>query len=822
MAMPNVDPNAETAVSDTQASGSSGTAATLSIGARLADRYVVRAFLGEGGMGAVYRALDEKLEEDVALKVMRGAFATSELLRDEVRLAQRVTHPNVCRTYDLEEVDGLQLVKMEYVPGEPLSRVLARDGRLSIDRAVAIARQLAAGLAAAHAQGIVHRDLKPANIMLVGDRAVLMDFGLAQRVSAKSNVAGTPGYMPPEQLAGAEINQTTDLYALGCVLYEMLAGERVFEGSAIELAAKHASTKAPDLRTKRREVPSWLANAVAQLLAKRAGERTAGLRWLAGPRPRRWPIVLAGGALAAAIAAIAWRGHHGAADWSPEVEDLPRSPEAGTPMVFSPDGTQLAYVSNRGGVNQLVLHHLAHGSERMIAGGWGDPAWTRDGKALLVARGNHVFRLPLDAATPIDLGPGTTSADCGDVIVTRVDDPSGTRFEALEPGGRRVIYRAPASLFAARPTCDATGKRFLVAIGLTVPEHCTGDLFIVDRSGGEPRKVTSGGAACSGSFTPDGQSIVYAARRDGRVQIYAQPAAGDDRSAHRVTFDDGRDLFPDVSVDGLLAFTRVQLATTIFAGAGAAPSEPLQLAAGTFDAIVPTRDGTHPLVARTTVEDGMLLDVVDVASGSERRLAAGTWPYPSSDDSRVFFPDPEHRERLMAVPFGGGTPVEVARFPGTIVIAHGATDGAYALVATPRGLESYSADPGGALIQLQSDGLAIPAGHGGWRLIERPGEHIELGLNPPLTPPSLIRWTVTSTMLASGWIDDRRVAYANGEPNAFHVIDAETGEDRRVTTDRTLRQLSAIAADGVHWFTTEDDNRGTRHIMTNFGDRPWR
>jgi serine/threonine-protein kinase len=281
----------------------------IAIGERLGGRYLVTAFLGEGGMGAVYRAVDEKLGEDVALKVVRGN-ARSDALADETRLAQKVTHPNVCRTYDLEEIGGHQLVKMEYVAGETLVARLGALGRFAIDDAVRIARAIADGLSAAHAQGIVHRDLKPANVMLSGERVVLMDFGVARRIAGDSGkTAGTLGYMAPEQIANLAVDGAADLYALGCVLYEMLAGERVFASdNRIELAVRHVSVPAPDVRVRRPDTPRWLARAVARLLTKEPGPRALGIAALrAGPRRwRRLALPAAAFALAALGAGLAW------------------------------------------------------------------------------------------------------------------------------------------------------------------------------------------------------------------------------------------------------------------------------------------------------------------------------------------------------------------------------------------------------------------------------------------------------------------------------------------------------------------------------------
>ena len=206
-------------------------------GAVLAGRYRMVGLLGRGGMGEVYRADDLKLGQPVALK-----FLPADVERDperlerfltEVRMSLRVTHPNVCRVFDISQVDDRHFLSMEFVDGEDLASLLRRIGRLPEDKAVEIARQLCAGLAAAHDEDVLHRDLKPANIMIDGrGRAKITDFGLAgatQGISGRDAKEGTPQYMAPEQVSGGALTERTDIYALGLVLYELFTGRRAFE-----------------------------------------------------------------------------------------------------------------------------------------------------------------------------------------------------------------------------------------------------------------------------------------------------------------------------------------------------------------------------------------------------------------------------------------------------------------------------------------------------------------------------------------------------------------------------------------------------------------
>ena len=227
----------------------------------LGDRYRIVAMLGRGGMGEVYRADDLTLGQSVALKFLPAGFAHDsdrlERLRREVRLARQVSHPNVCRVYDIGELEGEQFLSMEYVEGEDLAHLLRRIGALPEVKALQISRQIAAGLAAAHDKGLIHRDLKPANVML-DDRGVVRvtDFGLAgsvEELSRGSAREGTPHYMAPEQLAGEGVSVRSDLYSLGLVMVELFTGKRAFEASSIEklieLRRTRSSTTISDMTT---------------------------------------------------------------------------------------------------------------------------------------------------------------------------------------------------------------------------------------------------------------------------------------------------------------------------------------------------------------------------------------------------------------------------------------------------------------------------------------------------------------------------------------------------------------------------------------------
>ncbi len=206
-------------------------------GTVLGGRYRIVSLIGRGGMGEVYRADDLKLGQTIALKFLptRTDARLEQRLYEEVRIGRQVSHPNVCRLYDIAELEGHLFITMEFVDGEDLASLLRRVGRLPNEKALAVARDLCAGLAAAHEKGVIHRDLKPGNVMIDGrGRARITDFGLAvvEERRAESVIAGTPAYMAPEQLEGEPASQQSDIYALGLILYEIFTGQRTFAASS--------------------------------------------------------------------------------------------------------------------------------------------------------------------------------------------------------------------------------------------------------------------------------------------------------------------------------------------------------------------------------------------------------------------------------------------------------------------------------------------------------------------------------------------------------------------------------------------------------------
>ena len=256
----------------------------LTTGSTFAGRYQVIEELGHGGMGRVYKVQDTKIGEKIALKLIRPEAGLDkkslERFSNELKLARKIRHKNVCQMFDLGDDQGTRYITMEYVHGEDLKQLIRKVGRLSPGQSVGIARQVCEGLEEAHKLGVVHRDLKPQNIMVDEDgKARIMDFGIARSLSGKSITGagvliGTPEYMSPEQVEGKEVNQRSDIYSLGVILYEMVTGRLPFIGETpISIAHKHKYEAPEDPKKFNTQVSDDIARVILKCLAKDEAKR---------------------------------------------------------------------------------------------------------------------------------------------------------------------------------------------------------------------------------------------------------------------------------------------------------------------------------------------------------------------------------------------------------------------------------------------------------------------------------------------------------------------------------------------------------------------
>ncbi len=268
--------------------------------ATLAQRYLVKSEIGRGSMAGVFAGWDHDREREVAIKVLRPEFGPTiiaERFHREIGFLSILDHPNILPILDSGEVDELVYFTMPFAQGDTLAARISEGGPLAVDEAVSVTQDLAAAIDYAHSKNIIHRDIKPENVVFIDDSALICDFGIAralvsagrERLSSSGLIVGTPEYMSPEQASGErDIDHTTDIYALGCVAYTMLAGEPPFSGPTTQaILAKHIASKVPSLRVVRPEVPEHVERAIEGALAKESQDRPA--------RAARFAATMAGG-----------------------------------------------------------------------------------------------------------------------------------------------------------------------------------------------------------------------------------------------------------------------------------------------------------------------------------------------------------------------------------------------------------------------------------------------------------------------------------------------------------------------------------------------
>jgi protein kinase-like protein len=410
-------------------------------GTVLAGRYRIVTLLGRGGMGEVYQADDLKLDHPVALKFLPDTLALdSQALsrfHAEVRIARQVSHPNVCRVYDIGDVDGLQFLTMEFIDGEDLASLLRRIKRLPPDKAVEVARQLCAGLAAAHDAGVIHRDLKPANVMIdKRGRTRITDFGvaaIARDVRGGDVLAGTPSYMAPEQLRGQDASIRSDVYSLGLVLYEIFTGRRAIDAKTLADAVLHHSSASP-ITTPSSWVPDLdpvVERAILRCLERDPDARPASAIHVSAALP-------GGDPLQAALAA--------GETPSPEMVAAAGTTEALRPAV---------------GLALLIASVIA-----MVAGAWASNqrsihARLRDGLSaeVLVHRAREIFAELGYSDPPADSAYGF-EYDMGYLTYDRLQFPAADRMSRLLIGRPPVVqfwYRESPEPLVAQFTASQFG-----------------------------------------------------------------------------------------------------------------------------------------------------------------------------------------------------------------------------------------------------------------------------------------------------------------------------------------------------------------------------
>jgi hypothetical protein len=700
----------DAALAETRATKGAGP--MLLEGTTLGERYKLVRLLGTGGMGAVYQATDLTLGKDVALKILH----TGEpgWLKDEVLLAQRVTHRNVCRTYDLEEAGGRHVIKMEYVAGQSLAAEL--KGPASVAHTLAVARAVCDGLDAAHREGVVHRDLKPQNILVeaVTGRIVLMDFGIARLTqdAGGGTFAGTPAYMAPEQFAGGAVDARADLYALGCVLFEMLAGKLPFPGKTVaECARLHREAPPPPLP----HTPAWLARVVHRLLEKDPDRRPATARAVLAlfePR-RRWPWIAGALTVLAAIGIVGLRWPH--PSWRPKVLSLEAYDGTVGDLELSPDGKVLATVSDRESQPGLFIEPLGGGEARRapIAGRILAARWAPDGQSLYYNTFPiEVGRLPLAEGAIEPIATNEYLLDtCGDDLLLAF----GGRLILRASDGTQRLYTAPDGVSGAR--CDPGARR------ITYTDDA--DRLWISAIDGSDRRLLAEHAAAP-VFAADGRSVLYAATGADK-NIFEVSARGG--RPVRVTFDDGPDFAPSPSGDGrLLAYLvdRTFLQVVVVARG---EKRRLTTRPEAIDSLAEAPDGRDVVVS--TLRDGQPSVVIFPTDhpSDGRLLARGSSPIFSGDGTEVVFIAPG--AELRAVPRGGGDARPVCPI---------AADDVYPLRSDERSVyyldrsgEERVPLAGGTPELVAPDHAVVLPAAGGWRVAWRwlRSRDLEVRLVPP-------------------------------------------------------------------------------------------
>ena len=695
--------------------------------------YRLIGLVGAGGMGEVYRARDERLGRDVAIKVLpadvAGDPARLARFEREARATAALEHSNILPVYDVGQHEGQPYLVTQLLEGETLSRAIA-VGPLPVSKVVTLGTQIARGLAAAHERGIVHRDLKPSNIFLTSDGGVkILDFGLARlspgdRPSGQladhstatdwtlaGAVVGTVGYMSPEQVRGLPADSRSDIFSFGCVLYEMLAGRRAFlKDSAVETLGAVLHEDPPRLAANGRSVPPALVAVVQRCLEKRLEDRFqsaydvalaieaispsisgAPARTLYPQWPwRRW---IAGAAVAAAVMLVAiGLGRVVRRGALPEFEprQVTSRPELESEPAISPLGTDIAYVAQDGALSDIWVVDVRGGQPlRLTTDGAynGNPTWFPDGSALAYTsmRGGSwsVWKVPRLGGSPLLLVP-----DAEDQSIS----PDGTTlaFARLNAGGYSRIEVAPISapLQSRVLTTDDDGvwnhqQPVWSPDGRTICYHDQTDLWLVPVQGGRARRLTEDDPIdYDPVWSPSGRWVYFASTRQQTQAIWRVDVGSGEVT--RVTMGTGQERGPTVTRSGdRLAYSTLAERTS-FELVDTSAQERTRLERGRliFEAsIAPDRSwlvfgsntaGSFDLWRLPLQDNRPAGDPVRLTE-----LPGGCFSPAISPDGRwVAFQNTTDGQRdLWVMPAEGGMPVNVTRHPAAEILPAWSPDG---------------------------------------------------------------------------------------------------------------------------------------------------
>ena len=545
--------------------------------AALADRYTIERELGQGGMATVYLAEDLKHHRKVAVKVLRedlaASLGASRFLR-EIEIAAQLQHPHILPLLDSGEADGFLYYVMPFVTGQSLRERIAREGELPVHEAVRLITQVVDALSAAHEHGVVHRDIKPDNVMLSGRHALVTDFGVAKAVSESTGrntittlgvAVGTPTYMSPEQAAAdPHVDHRSDIYAVGVMAYELLAGRPPFTGATPQQVLAAHVTEAPDPLIKRRPgISPALNDAIMRCLEKRPADRwqTAGellhalepmatptggvtptdtrpIAAVARPKTRRWIAVGAAGVVV--VAAAAWFLLRPSAPPTLALGQATRvtaDPGLEIQPSLSPDGKLVAYAAGNSVRMRVFVRPVAGGRTIPLTDDTtsvqSEPKFSPDGASVLFLSGGGVQVAPALGGPSRPLLPPTPGA----VVRTAAWSPNGSEIVfarndsllamPLDGGAIRLIGRMGqlhSCAWAPRGGLIAcvAGNPVWNAIGTMFGNISTSRIVVVRAAGGPFISITDSTTAnLSPVWAPDGRALYYLSNRQGPRDIYA-------------------------------------------------------------------------------------------------------------------------------------------------------------------------------------------------------------------------------------------------------------------------------------------------------------